>query len=242
MKKYKQNQRVGKLILIEIIPERKNKYNIWKCQCDCGNEVFRNVGELHWPKNQTCGCDHPYKDLIGKIYNELTVKEFSYKKQNGDYFFKCKCRCGTYKTVRRAHLIDGHTKSCGCIASEIGSKSKSWKGYGEISKLCWNNIVNSANARNLEINITIEYIWDLFLQQNRRCALSNQELTMLHSIHKKIYKTASLDRIDSTKGYIKGNVQWIHKDINFMKQAFSQDYFLELCRKIVYSQDKKESN
>lgn len=41
--------------------------------------------------------------------------------------------------------------------------------------------------------------------------------------------TASLDRIDSSRGYVEGNVQWVHKDVNFMKQALSQERFVELC-------------
>lgn len=42
-------------------------------------------------------------------------------------------------------------------------------------------------------------------------------------------QTASLDRIDSTKGYVEGNVQWIHKDINLMKNRLPQDYFISMC-------------
>jgi len=41
--------------------------------------------------------------------------------------------------------------------------------------------------------------------------------------------TASLDRIDSSKGYVKDNVQWVHKDINRMKWNFPQDKFVKLC-------------
>ena len=43
------------------------------------------------------------------------------------------------------------------------------------------------------------------------------------------YKTASVDRIDSSKGYIADNIQILHKDINVMKWDFTQDYFLHLC-------------
>ena len=45
-------------------------------------------------------------------------------------------------------------------------------------------------------------------------------------------QTASLDRIDSTKGYSKDNIQWVHKDINCMKMDFSQQYFIDLCVKV----------
>lgn len=45
--------------------------------------------------------------------------------------------------------------------------------------------------------------------------------------------TASLDRIDSSKGYIKGNIQWVHKDINKMKNNYNQAYFINLCALVV---------
>lgn len=45
-------------------------------------------------------------------------------------------------------------------------------------------------------------------------------------------KTASLDRIDSSLGYIEGNVQWINKEINYMKMDLPQDKFIEWCEKI----------
>ena len=45
--------------------------------------------------------------------------------------------------------------------------------------------------------------------------------------------TASLDRIDSLKGYTEDNVQWVHKHINFMKGSLSENKFIEYCKLIV---------
>ena len=39
-----------------------------------------------------------------------------------------------------------------------------------------------------------------------------------------IRKQASLDRIDSSKGYVKGNVQFIVAPINYMKNTLSDLY------------------
>lgn len=39
----------------------------------------------------------------------------------------------------------------------------------------------------------------------------------------------SLDRIDSKIAYVKSNVQWVHKDVNWMKNKFSVDRFKEVC-------------
>ena len=39
----------------------------------------------------------------------------------------------------------------------------------------------------------------------------------------------SLDRIDSSKGYEIGNVQWVTKYINWAKNDLSQKDFIDLC-------------
>lgn len=52
--------------------------------------------------------------------------------------------------------------------------------------------------------------------------------------------TASLDRIDSSKGYIEGNVQWVHKYVNVMKWDFSMEEFLDICRKICITNPANE--
>ena len=50
--------------------------------------------------------------------------------------------------------------------------------------------------------------------------------------------TASLDRIDSCKGYTIDNVQWVHKWINVMKSDHSQDEFIALCRAVTTHQER----
>ena len=44
--------------------------------------------------------------------------------------------------------------------------------------------------------------------------------------------TASLDRIDSSRGYVIDNIQWVHKDINWLKNDWSQKEFIELCSRV----------
>jgi len=38
-------------------------------------------------------------------------------------------------------------------------------------------------------------------------------------------------------GYIKGNVQWVLKDINMMKQQYSQSRFIELCKMVTKNRE-----
>jgi len=112
-----------------------------------------------------------------------------------------------------------------------------FRGFGEISKSLWNRIIRNCirghnRDRIIEFTITMEYAWNLFLNQNRKCALTKLPLELFHIEYGKTIGNASLDRIDSSKGYIEGNVQWIHKDVNMMKYNFNQDYFIKLCKLI----------
>jgi len=45
--------------------------------------------------------------------------------------------------------------------------------------------------------------------------------------------TASLDRIDSSIGYIKSNIQWVHKRVNLIKSDMDQKDLLYWCSLIV---------
>jgi len=84
----------------------------------------------------------------------------------------------------------------------------------------------------------MEYLWNLFLEQNKKCALSGLELILnprwsqQNKGRMENVQTASLDRIDNTKGYILGNVQWVHKQVNFMKGTMEQKEFIKFCKLI----------
>lgn len=166
-------------------------------------------------------------DLAGRRFAKLTVIEFAFLRK-GCAYWKCKCDCGKETTVARTNLQNA--KSCGCVVLFRGKQSKHWKGCGDIAAAWLSSLKSNAKRRNIKINVTLKHLWGLFCQQNRKCALSGLELTFPKRYRNRGTKgsTASLDRIDSLKG-IKGNVQWLHKDINMMKQRLDQKYFIHLC-------------
>lgn len=77
----------------------------------------------------------------------------------------------------------------------------------------------------------MEQAWNLFLQQNKKCALSGIDIQFAKKTGKDWYKntTASLDRINSKLGYNLNNVQWVHKHVNFMKLQTPNDEFIKWC-------------
>ena len=60
-------------------------------------------------------------DLTGQRFGNLTVLERSENDLWGGVQWLCQCDCCTEVIVARSHLKSGHTKSCGCLRTLIGS-------------------------------------------------------------------------------------------------------------------------
>lgn len=161
----------------------------------------------------------------------IVIRKLS-ESRGGSVLWECKCDCGTITKVSTRHLNRKKNviRSCGCLHKVSGVDHRDWKGHGEISGSWWiQRVMRTHDLRpKIEISITIEDAWDLFLKQDRKCSLTGVDLI----ISIKPFGTASIDRIDSSKGYVLGNVQWVHKDINYMKRHLTQEYFIDLCTKV----------
>ena len=185
---------------------------------------------------------HKNRDIIGLKQGHLIVlSKHSISEDKRIQYYNCLCTYCNKECIKPKYYFTQKRKAyitCGCQRFPTGAKSKNWEGIGEIHLTFFNKIKNTAKHRNLEFNITIEYIWELFLKQNRRCALSGQLLTFPKGYKERIEATASLDRIDSSKGYIEGNVQWLSKEVNFMKYTLTESRFIELC-KLIYLFNKE---
>jgi hypothetical protein len=110
-----------------------------------------------------------------------------------------------------------------------GVRSDRYKGYAGITGTYWNNVRHNAKSRDLPFTISIEYAWRVYEWQGKKCALTGIPIE-IKARFTCPDGTASLDRIDSTKGYVEGNIQWIHKDINQMKWDLDQGQFVVYCR------------
>jgi len=118
--------------------------------------------------------------------------------------------------------------------------------FGSVTCRYYNGIKGKAiKERNMEFAVSLEYVDNIFKKQNGKCAYSGRPLQFTRSYKKnRINQTASLDRIDSTKGYIEGNVQWIHKDLQFTKGNKPHEEFIQWCHEISNcqrNQTKQES-
>jgi hypothetical protein len=216
----------------------------WRCLCDCGNEIVASTFSLTSGQRHSCGCARRRFDElhIGATFESLTIIGDSVKNIHGQYLWLCRCECGKELRVRAGSLLGGSTKSCGCRRLRNRKKHKNWRGYGDISGVIWKRYYAGAKRRGIAWQISIEYGWKLFQDQGGKCALSGEPLSFAGSNSvSESETTASLDRIDSSKGYIEGNLQWVHKDVNIMKMDLSQVEFIDYCVKVaLYSGDKAD--
>lgn len=83
----------------------------------------------------------------------------------------------------------------------------------------------NAKKRFKEFNITLDDLVDLWESQKGICPYTHIKLQLPE--YKNIIEDqkirASLDRIDSSKGYVKGNIQFISTVINYMKNTMSHE-------------------
>lgn len=97
-----------------------------------------------------------------------------------------------------------------------------------------------ANKKGLEVDVTQEYLKSLLDASEYSCSVSGLKMNLESHPRKKANPfKASLDRIDSTKGYIKGNVQWVCWSVNQMKSDKTEDEFkfwVETLYKAISSQ------
>ena len=88
-----------------------------------------------------------------------------------------------------------------------------------------------ASKNSMKFDLNISFIEKLWIKQNGKCALSGLEMTYIFGKGKQV-NNASLDRIDSSKGYIQENVQLVCRAVNVMKSDLSQDEFINYCKNI----------
>lgn len=223
------------------------------CRCDCGNEKTFAPCNLR-RSVVSCGClprarKPPQLDLTGSQYGKLTVTAMAQVgktpsgKTTGAYYAICRCDCGTeHHPVLPGALRRGATTSCGCRRDQYllnsGENSAQFRGFKGIRSHFWRGYQKSAAARGLSFEITIEYAWGLFERQSKCCALSGVPLVFEPGRNSRT--TASMDRLDNSIGYIEGNVQWVHKRINLMRNILPVAEFVDWCGKVVSHDQLRE--
>lgn len=174
------------------------------------------------------------KDMVGQRFGKLVIMSFSHmeKLSNGKTtsVWKVACDCGNELYVRLRNLTGKHRRSqCDdCSPRRIDK-------YSPI-KNQFRGAKTRAKKYKKEFSISLEYMFALLELQNNKCAISGIPLLVRPSTsarHLPGGRTPhilSIDRIDTSKGYVEGNVQWVTAQVNQAKSDFTQEEFDEMCR------------
>ena len=132
----------GHLTVIEEAGIDSSKHKLWKCRCDCGNEIIARGSRLRNGEKQDCGCikKHDFVDESGNRYGRLIVLEIDdtpREVKDRHIYWKCQCDCGRIVSVNARNLRSGNTKSCGCLTKgtnidEFNAKNEVGNRYGKL--------------------------------------------------------------------------------------------------------------
>lgn len=87
------------------------------------------------------------------------------------------------------------------------------------------NVKGNAKSRNLSNDLTLDQVRDVFKKQGGKCRFTGKDLTL--GTNK--MTDMSIDRINSSKGYTKYNIQLVCSVINNMKSDLPDRKFIEYC-------------
>jgi hypothetical protein len=139
-------------------------------------------------------------------------------------------------------------RSC-CGKSNVKNNFKEFYGLGNLSNLSSNNrrdehtgfreFINRARYRKKLGELSLQDLKEQWNKQNGICPYTGILLKFPQARKRyKIFETASLDRVDSTKLYEKGNVVFVSVPINYMKNTMSEEETIDFCKKIAYHWNK----
>ena len=102
-------QKFGSLKVIcqtdDLIQNNGQRKAMWRCKCDCGNEIDVRGDSLKNKSNKSCGKCKKYNDLTGMSFGRITVLRYietDLKTRNS--LWECKCKCGNVFIVKGVQL------------------------------------------------------------------------------------------------------------------------------------------
>ena len=187
--------------------------------------------EFYGIKKEIEDCPMGLKNIKGRKFDLLKVIKLLRIKEDvkGDHRFRweCRCDCGNIcekstSSLRYHHLGSKIQNSCGCA----NKKFHRWKNL-DIDPRHYNRIKSGAKNRKLDFDVTPEFLHELYHKQEGKSAISGRKI-VLHrhdrtgtGLSQRVSDNkdliASLDRIDSSKGYVQNNVWWISRRENSCK-------------------------
>lgn len=227
---YKRRCNVGKFIDITgnkygrltVIKRVKNqgKKPMWLCKCECGNEKIARADSLKNGSIQSCGCllkestaQRNFVDLTGKKIGRWTVISRT-TDQNNCIKWKCQCECGTKRDVFATSLLNGISKSCGCLKNELSHDMNfidlTGKKFGLLTV-----IKRVEDRQSLRGGNNVRWLC--------KCECGNEKIVLSHALRQGCTKSCGCLNVSYGEYYIKELLDEMHI-------KYAQEYTFNDCK------------
>lgn len=192
----------------------RDGHDVYHSACRECEDQYRNM-DIWKGSLLLCNKCHEYKPLDCFTPNHTKNK---YRKC---YSYTCK-GCTNIRQANHEITLDSHSKLHRCLNFRfLGARDR-------------------AVRCNIEFDITLDYIKQLWNKQEGKCALS--EIPMTYSLREGRTPTnISIDKIDRSKGYTIGNVQLVCMACNQIKSDLTEEEMYNFCKNIVTVYENKNS-
>jgi len=154
------------------------------------------------------------------------LAEIKRQQKKGKTKFYCSISCASKQKINHLKPYQQYFKTHKYTYSKLDEYSD-FKWYIKVAK-------KTSKQNNKNFNIDCKYLKELWLKQNGLCPITNQKLELRTYRQNSISHpySASIDRIDCSKGYIKGNVRFVALIFNYARNIFSDDQVIDFCKKV----------
>ena len=113
----------------------------------------------------------------GQRFGLLTlVKPNGKSKNDNGTRWDCLCECGEKINLPQSRLKNNRVKSCGCWRKR--KRNHLWKGYCGVSGSRVSEIRLRAKKKNIDFNLNAKFLWDLYIKQNKKCAITGENIDL----------------------------------------------------------------
>lgn len=96
------------------------------------------------------------KNVAGQRFGILTAVELVGKNKNNQSLWRCVCDCGKGTVVKTTDLLQGHTKSCGCLRGNVPSE-------------LWRENIKHAQTSNIKHGLSKTPLYKMWRNMKYRC-------------------------------------------------------------------------
>lgn len=232
----------------------KSKY--WVCLCPCGEQFSTRSYDLNVKKMSCKECNKKRReekgfqamiDIAGQTFGNLHVikKDLSCDvrgNQTGTFWI-CKCICGEVCSRRGVDLRKGNVRSCGCLRRETKGKARNGYVHGASKQPWYSNwsamVYRTTNTKSQAYD---RYEKVIEIGEKIDPSFISDPWAFYEEIGEKPGKDYSIDRINNSMGYVKGNIRWADSKTqmmnrNIVKRTHAENKILELAK---YAKSKEE--